>query len=186
RRRHVLLDEEDGDAGAVDRDERLENRRDEPRRQPERRLVQHQQARARHERAPDGDHLLLAARERLHGRPPPLGEHRKQRVDALEPGAPAPHARDAKAPSSRFSCTVMPPKSRRPSGTSATPRSTIRWAPSVRRSWPSQRMAPLRGRTRPATQFSRVLLPAPLGPSSATISPAPTESVTPKSMRTSP
>ena len=93
-RRHVLLDEKDGDAVAVDRDQRLEDRRHEPRRQPQRGLVQHEQPRARHERAPDGHHLLLAARERLHRRAPALGEHGKQRVDALERRAPArPRAR---------------------------------------------------------------------------------------------
>src|SRR5688572_24375394 len=95
-------------------------------------------------------------------------------------------ARAAKAPSSRFSCTLMLPKRRRPSGTIAMPRSTITWACSRVRSSPSQRMVPARGGSSPAIAFSKVLLPAPLGPRRATISPAPTESETPKRAGTSP
>src|SRR5919204_431411 len=56
----------------------------------------------------------------------------------------------------------------------------------ARRSSPSQRIAPAHGRTRPATQLRSVLLPAPFGPSSATISPGAIDSVTPESTRTSP
>src|SRR5215813_7178730 len=80
----------------------------------------------------------------------------------------------------------MVPKRRRPSGTRASPRSTISCAPTAPRSLPSQRMLPPRGRRRPAMDLSSVLLPAPFGPRSATISPAPTVSVTPPSARTSP
>src|SRR5689334_5210366 len=47
-------------------------------------------------------------------------------------------------------------------------------------------MLPRRGRSSPATVFSSVLLPAPLGPSSATISPGPTVSDTADSTRMSP
>ena len=43
-----------------------------------------------------------------------------------------------------------------------------------------------RGRTRPATHFISVLLPLPLVPSNATVSPASTWSVTPRSAFTAP
>src|SRR4029450_2797796 len=98
----------------------------------------------------------------------------------------AARARGENAPSSRLSSTLMEPKSRRPSGTMASPRSTIRCGLAARRSWPSQRTIPLRGRTRPATQPRRVDLPAPLGPSSATISPGATVTETDESTGTSP
>src|SRR5574341_1809217 len=81
---HVLLDEEDRHTIAVDRGEVGEDGRDDDGRQPERRLVQHEQARARHQRAPDRGHLLLAARERPGELPAALGEPRKEREDPRE------------------------------------------------------------------------------------------------------
>src|ERR1019366_4275382 len=57
---------------------------DDERREPERRLVEEHELRARHERSPDGEHLLLAARERARLLPAPLRERRKVLVDALE------------------------------------------------------------------------------------------------------
>src|SRR2546421_8278871 len=95
-----------------------------------------------------------------------------------------------KAPSVRFSATVSLGNSRRPSGTSATPRSTIASGDSLVRSCavPStvSDMRPRSGRTRPVTHFISVLLPLPLVPSSATVSPASTWSVTPRSALTAP
>ncbi len=49
---------------AVDLGQRLEDGGDQPGRDAERRLVEHEQARRAHQRAADGDHLLLAARQR--------------------------------------------------------------------------------------------------------------------------
>src|SRR5947207_2468454 len=95
-----------------------------------------------------------------------------------------------KAPSVRFSATVSLGNSRRPSGTSATPRSTIASGDSLVRSCavPSMvsDMRPRSGRTRPVTHFISVLLPLPLVPSNATVSPASTSSVTPRSALTAP
>jgi hypothetical protein len=51
---------------------------------PERRLVEHHEARARHHRAPDREHLLLAAAETSGELTASLLEHRKQREDALQ------------------------------------------------------------------------------------------------------
>src|SRR3989338_8408402 len=63
RAQDVLLDQEDRHAVAVDRGEVLEDGGEDDRREAEGGLVEHQEARARHQRAPDGRHLLLAARE---------------------------------------------------------------------------------------------------------------------------
>src|SRR5262249_60915021 len=60
----VLLDQEHGDPALVDLANRAEDLAHEQGRESERRLVQEQEARARHESAADGQHLLLAARER--------------------------------------------------------------------------------------------------------------------------
>src|ERR1700680_5097554 len=95
-----------------------------------------------------------------------------------------------KAPSKRFSSTVSLGNRRRPSGTSAMPRSTIasvlrptRWCflPSI-----SAKMLPARGRPMPMMHFISVLLPLPLVPSSATVSPDFTSSDTSSSARTGP
>src|SRR5262245_51721244 len=80
----------------------------------------------------------------------------------------------------------MWPKRRRPSGTIATPRSTTRWGGSPPRSTPCQTTRPARGRVRPAMQRSSVVFPAPLEPTSATISSDPTRRSTPSRARTSP
>src|SRR3990172_4518471 len=76
-----------------------------------------------------------------------------------------------KAPSSRFSRTVIREKIRRPSGDEAIPLRTP-WSggrPSIRSS--SRRMRPCRGRSSPRTVFRVVVLPAPLAPIMVTISP---------------
>ena len=56
-----LLDDDDRRAAAVDLADHLEQLRDDRRRQAERQLVDHQQLRPRHQRAAEGEHLLLAA-----------------------------------------------------------------------------------------------------------------------------
>ena len=61
----VLLDEEHGQALArVELGDDLEDLLDDERREPERGLVEQQQLRPAHQRARDGEHLLLAARQR--------------------------------------------------------------------------------------------------------------------------
>src|SRR5215472_1073348 len=94
------------------------------------------------------------------------------------------------APSKRFSSTDSRGKRRRPSGTSAMPRSTICsvlrpmrscLSPSI-----STTMRPARGRTMPITHFISVDLPLPLVPSSTTVSPELTLSDTFSSTRTAP
>src|SRR5439155_792081 len=80
----VLLHQQDRDSVRVDRPHRLEDPRDEHGRQAERRLVEHEHARAGHECAADRAHLLLAARERARELRPPVGEDGEQRVDVLD------------------------------------------------------------------------------------------------------
>ena len=72
-------------------------------------------------------------------------------------------ASGANAPSSRFSSTERPPNSRRPSGTSTTPRATTSCGGRPSRGWPSNLIPPLSGRCSPAMARRRVLLPAPVG-----------------------
>ena len=63
---------------------------DDDRREPEADLVAQQEVRVRHQRAADGDHLLLAAGERRAGLVAALGQHREQLVDALQAPRPGP------------------------------------------------------------------------------------------------
>ena len=120
---HVLLDQEDGHARPVDLGQRVDDRR----------------APAAARCPSDGSSSMSSRGFVISARPtaticcwPPdsaphelaaaLAQVGEQREHALEPGRLAWRGpRLAKAPSSRFSSTVMPPKSRRPSGTSATP-----------------------------------------------------------------
>src|SRR5881392_2527646 len=95
-----------------------------------------------------------------------------------------------KAPSRRFSSTLSLGNRRRPSGTMATPRLTISSVDSRVRSWVSPSRSrltePRVGRTMPMTHFMSVLLPLPLVPSSATVSPCLIPIDTPWSARTAP
>ena len=93
--------------------------------------------------------------------------------------AVSPLSARVKAPISRLSFTDMKGNTRRPSGTMAMPRRTI-WSgerPSMRS--PSKWISPLDGRFNPVMARSVVVLPAPLAPISATISPLSTVMVTP-------
>ena len=76
-----------------------------------------------------------------------------------------------KEPIRRFSRTVISGKIRRPSGTWTTPSSTTWCDSSLPRSFPSKVMVPDFGRTSRDTFFRVVDLPAPLAPSTVTISP---------------
>ena len=57
------------------------------RRQAERRLVEQQQARLRHQRAADRDHLLLSARQRARRRVELVAHRREQRADVVQRAA---------------------------------------------------------------------------------------------------
>ena len=136
-------------------------------REAERRFVEQQQARLRHQPARDRDHLQLAAGQR------PAERCRRtvgwpgkrsniasasRRIAALE-------ALPFEAPSMMFSRTVRPGKMRRPSGTCAMPSRTIVRARAPRSTCRRTRIDPTRGATRPEIARSVVDLPAPLAPS---------------------
>src|SRR3990172_6947595 len=81
---HVLLDQQDGHAALVQAGDQLENLVDQGGGQPQRGLVQHEQARTGHERAGDGQLLLLAAREGGPRLLQALLEYREEVVDLIE------------------------------------------------------------------------------------------------------
>ena len=83
------------------------------------------------------------------------------------------------APIRRLSLTLISGKTRRPSGTMTMPILTMASgaAPSIR--FPAKCTVPLRSRRRPVMARRIELLPAPLAPISATVSPSPTSIDTP-------
>src|SRR3972149_10349621 len=80
----ALLDEENSQALGVEGPDRSEDLLHDQRRQAERRLVQQEQSGASHQRAGDGQHLLLAARQRAATLMLPRLEQREERIDALQ------------------------------------------------------------------------------------------------------
>src|SRR4051812_45999708 len=80
----VLLDEHDRRALRVDLADDLVDAVDDDRREPERRLVEEQELRLRHDRAPDREHLLLAAGHRPALLALALLQAREQRVHAVQ------------------------------------------------------------------------------------------------------
>src|SRR5262245_48737720 len=91
-----------------------------------------------------------------------------------------------KAPISRFSCTVRLTMMRRPSGTRTRLWRTRRLGGQDVISVPSSSTRPPLVGSSPMTAFSSDDLPAPLAPSTATISPGSTASETPRSAWTRP
>ena len=86
----------------------------------------------------------------------------------------------------RFSSTLSEGKSRRPSGTIAMPRSTIAAEGSAPIGRPSKRTVSGAFRMTPAMERSSVVLPAPLAPMIATVSPGSSAMSTPNSAWKSP
>jgi hypothetical protein len=85
-----LLDEQNRHAARGDAYEQVGDLRDQHRRQPFGRLVHHDQMGIAHQRAADGQHLLLAAGEDaagIVGALPQRGEHREHVVDRPASGA---------------------------------------------------------------------------------------------------
>src|SRR3989454_6120427 len=89
RERRVLLDEQHGDAARVDPLDHVEHSEDYRRGETERGLIEQEQARLRHERPSDREHLLLAAGERARRLLEPLAQDGKYLADPVERfGAP--------------------------------------------------------------------------------------------------
>ena len=79
----VLLDHQDGDAGLGDLQDLVEQLIHHDRRDPGCRLVQHQQIRARHQRASDGHLLALPAGQLARWLVAFLGQDREQAEDLI-------------------------------------------------------------------------------------------------------
>ena len=109
---------------------------------------------------------------RFRARLPRLGNSSKTRGSVHRP------VRDWRA-TSRFSRTVSDAKTRRPCGTSAMPRSTMRKGGQRVTSSPLNPTRPRRGGVKPMIERMSVVLPIPFRPRIVTISPGPTVSVTP-------
>ena len=77
RRARVLFDQQDRHAEIAQRGDDPEDFARDQRRQPQARLVQHQKLRLRHQRATDGEHLPLTARERAGMLPTALAQLRE-------------------------------------------------------------------------------------------------------------
>ena len=86
----------------------------------------------------------------------------------------------------RFSSTVRPGKTRRPSGTCAMPRATIFSGGSLSMRSPAKRISPPLARASPEMVRSAVLFPAPFEPMMVTMPPAGTSTLTPFSAATFP
>src|SRR6185295_12337811 len=108
-----------------------------------------------------------------------FGNSSNMRASVRPPGATS-------GGSSRFSSTFRLAKMARSSGHSAMPSCAIRFDDSATTSVPWKRTEPRRLSTIPITDFSVVVLPAPLRPSSVTTSPPCTSKSTPCRMCDSP
>ena len=103
----ILLDQQDRNALAIDARQDREHLLDQHRREAEARLIHQQEFRPRHERAPDHQHLLFAARQRTRLLLGALLQTREIIVDALEQigdavcGSASNRAADCPSPSSR-------------------------------------------------------------------------------------
>jgi len=142
---------------------------DDDRREALGRLVQHQKPRAGMQDSCDRQHLLLAARQFGALAVEPLLEIGKQFEDLIQ-RQPRPSA--TTGGNSRFSRTSRLAKMPRSSGQKATPMRAIRSEDARPISCSLKRIAPVRLPMIPITDFSVVVLPAPLRPSNVTTSPA--------------
>ena len=178
----VLLDQQQRQIVlALEAVEPGEQRVDDDRRQAFERLVHQQQRRVAHQRAADRQHLLLAARELVAAVVAALGERRKEIVDPCErpaprarrhrSGFPRPSARErSHAPAARSRCRAAPAER------AAVPRCPARQSGSCRAC----------SRVWPMIVASRVVLPTPLRPSTASVPPGGKASEIPSSTTVSP
>ena len=171
---------------AVDLPDDVEQLGHDGRRQPERQLVDHEHAGPGDQRAGQGEHLLLAARQGPRRQVEPRRQRREQRQHLRGGGGQtAPGRRRTIQPASRrFSATVRLGNVLAPPGMSARPR----WASRVGGHAGDLLAAEAhraRGRlqSRPLMPLSTVDLPAPFVPSRATSSPGATSKSNPSTIR---
>ena len=180
RERRELLDQQHAGPGLGDRPDRRDEPVDDHRGEAERQLVDDHEPRVRHERLGEHDHLLLAARQRPGGVVEPLLELGEQLQRALvagvgiAAGAACKWRREGSRPRSAPGAAVDPPGRSR-----ARPRGSAPGA--CRRSRGSSSITlPAAGFSTPPIASTMLDLPAPLGPSSAVISPEGISSETPR------
>ena len=154
---------------------------DHQRRDAQRRLVHEEQSRSRHQGPADGEHLLLAAGEGAGQLVAPLAQDAEEAVDFFEAVAiagavaPAPGVRpQEKVLADREGAENVPPLGHQRAAQRDDPLGAV--PPMLRLSRTTE---PARGSRTPAMVFRRVVLPAPLAPMMATISPGETCSETP-------
>src|SRR5579884_4245853 len=138
-----------------------------------RRLVHEEVAWLGAQRPCDGQHGLLAPGQV----PRAVVRPRLQAREEAEEPVQGPPLRGAAT--SRCSRTVRDLKTRRPWGTSPTPRRAISWAGRAVMSWPSSTTRPRRGGVRPAMDRITVVLPTPFRPMRTAIVPRSTSRETP-------
>ena len=147
---------------------------DDDRREALGRLVEQQQPRAGAQDAADRQHLLLAAGKLGALAEQPLLEIGKQLEDLLELSPPGLHlGRQQQI----FLARRGSRRCRAPRGRRRCPARAMRSSDRPISSRPSKRTEPVRWPTMPMIDFSVVVLPAPLRPSSVTTSPARTSKV---------
>ena len=157
------------------------------RREPEARLVEHQQARRRHQRAAQREHLALAAGQRAGQLRAALGQARKARVDRVAASASARRAAALReGAEQQVVRTASSPNSSRFSGHQAQAALDARLdveALRGRRRRSARRRATAAG---PSPRASSVVLPAPFGPITVTIWPGCMRATTPRTASTLP
>ncbi len=180
RERRELLDQQHAGAGLGDRPDRRYEPVDDDRREPERELVDDHEPRMGHERLREHDHLLLAARERAGRIVEALLELGEQLERALALGRRRP-----RSTACRWRRGDSRPRSAR--GAAGGPRGRSRARPGGsapdacrRKSSSSSSTFPASGFSTPPIASTMLDLPAPLGPSSAVISPEGMSSETPR------
>ncbi len=139
----------------------LEDLVDDDRREAERGFVEEQKLRAAHQRAADGHHLLLAARQPARRLVTPLAEDREQAVYLVaQLGEALAAAGDVAGDQVLLDRELEHPP---PFGQWPMPRRTIWCGFSPTTSSPLKRMVPLVGRFSPLIVRSSVVLPATIG-----------------------
>ena len=155
---------------------------DDHRREAQRQLVDQQHPRLGDEGHAERQHLLLPAAEVRRVRRIALAQHRERLEHLLGRRVDIVGSRRRVQPASRrFSPTVSEPNTPWPPGIWLMPSAAISLGGAWVMSRPSSTTAPRSASTTPLIAFSSVLLPAPLVPSRATISPSLMSMSTPNS-----
>src|SRR5262249_8821434 len=180
RERGVLFDQQNRMAFLLQPRDRLPQPLDDDGREPLGRLVHDQAVRIGHEPAADGQHLLLAARERPgalaasfaeRGLAAWLGFAGGRGNSAWTRSMFQPRRSRLRSATMRFSSTLSVGNTRRPCGTRPIPLRTVSNEETAVISTPLNSTFPRRGRLKPTIEFTNVVLPTPLRPSSPRICP---------------